>query len=285
MGKPISQWRLVRFIFRIFDFLKPMNISIRGAYTSFFLILSLFPSLMILFCLLSYTSYGVEEVLALAAMVLPEPFLPLAQRLLNGAYDNASGTVLSLSIITALWSASRGMLGLIEGTHLIDGLHFRFRHGIEEKRNYFATRGISALYTLLIVVVLVLTLVLHVFGTTILDYLRMTTHPVLLFLMDLIDLRFFLLFFVQTVFFTAMYVVLPNRKNSVIKSLPGALFASVGWLTVSDLFSLYVEYFPRYANIFGSVYAAALAMLWLYFCISILFYGGALNRYLMERRS
>lgn len=277
MGKPISQWRLVRFIFRIFDFLKPMNISIRGAYTSFFLILSLFPSLMILFCLLSYTSYGVEEVLALAAMVLPEPFLPLAQRLLNGAYDNASGTVLSLSIITALWSASRGMLGLIEGMNAV--------YGIEEKRNYFATRGISALYTLLIVVVLVLTLVLHVFGTTILDYLRMTTHPVLLFLMDLIDLRFFLLFFVQTVFFTAMYVVLPNRKNSVIKSLPGALFASVGWLTVSDLFSLYVEYFPRYANIFGSVYAAALAMLWLYFCISILFYGGALNRYLMERRS
>ena len=277
MGKPISQWRLVRFIFRIFDFLKPMNISIRGAYTSCFLILSLFPSLMILFCLLSYTSYGVEEVLALAAMVLPEPFLPLAQRLLNGAYDNASGTVLSLSIITALWSASRGMLGLIEGMNAV--------YGIEEKRNYFATRGISALYTLLIVVVLVLTLVLHVFGTTILDYLRMTTHPVLLFLMDLIDLRFFLLFFVQTVFFTAMYVVLPNRKNSVIKSLPGALFASVGWLTVSDLFSLYVEYFPRYANIFGSVYAAALAMLWLYFCISILFYGGALNRYLMERRS
>lgn len=277
MGKPISQWRLVRFIFRIFDFLKPMNISIRGAYTSFFLILSLFPSLMILFCLLSYTSYGVEEVLALAAMVLPEPFLPLAQRLLNGAYDNASGTVLSLSIITALWSASRGMLGLIEGMNAV--------YGIEEKRNYFATRGISALYTLLIVVVLVLTLVLHVFGTTILDYLRMTTHSVLLFLMDLIDLRFFLLFFVQTVFFTAMYVVLPNRKNSVIKSLPGALFASVGWLTVSDLFSLYVEYFPRYANIFGSVYAAALAMLWLYFCISILFYGGALNRYLMERRS
>ena len=274
MGKPISQWRLVRFIFRIFDFLKPMNISIRGAYTSFFLILSLFPSLMILFCLLSYTSYGVEEVLALAAMVLPEPFLPLAQRLLNGAYDNASGTVLSLSIITALWSASRGMLGLIEGMNAV--------YGIEEKRNYFATRGISALYTLLIVVVLVLTLVLHVFGTTILDYLRMTTHPVLLFLMDLIDLRFFLLFFVQTVFFTAMYVVLPNRKNSVIKSLPGALFASVGWLTVSDLFSLYVEYFPRYANIFGSVYAAALAMLWLYFCMAIVFYGGVLNRLLME---
>ena len=34
------------------------------------------------------------------------------------------------------------------------------------------------------------------------------------------------------------------------------------------------------ANFYGSVYALALSMLWLYFCISIVFYGGALNVYL-----
>jgi uncharacterized BrkB/YihY/UPF0761 family membrane protein len=31
------------------------------------------------------------------------------------------------------------------------------------------------------------------------------------------------------------------------------------------------------------VYTLALSMLWLYFCLSILFYGGALNRLLMEK--
>ena len=50
----------------------------------------------------------------------------------------------------------------------------------------------------------------------------------------------------------------------------------------SGLFSLYVEYFPRYANIFGSVYAVALASLWLYVCVSIVFYGALLNRILAE---
>lgn len=271
----IRQWKITKWIQGILEFLKPMNISIHGAYTSFFLILSIFPTLVLLFAVLGYTSFGVEDVMALAEGILPSTFMPLAEHLLTEAYEHTSGTVLSVSAVTALWSAGRGMQGLLMGLNSV--------YGLEENRGYLVTRGISALYTFLFLIVLVLTLVLHVFGTTILDYLRMTTNPVLLFLMDVIDLRFFLLLFLQTVLFTAMYAALPNRRNSLGQSLPGALLTAIGWLTFSDLFSIYVEYFPNYANIFGSVYAAALAMIWLYFCICIIFYGGALNRYLMEQ--
>ena len=87
---------------------------------------------------------------------------------------------------------------------------------------------------------------------------------------------------VQTAFFTAMFMVLPNGRNRFRDSLPGALLASSGWLIFSDLYSIYVEHFARLSNIYGSVYAVALAMLWLYCCMSIVFYGGSLNRYLME---
>ena len=52
--------------------------------------------------------------------------------------------------------------------------------------------------------------------------------------------------------------------------------------TFSALFSLYVDNFNRYTNIYGSVYAVALAMLWLYMCVSIVFYGAVLNRLLKE---
>ena len=50
----------------------------------------------------------------------------------------------------------------------------------------------------------------------------------------------------------------------------------------SDIYSIYVENFDHYANIYGSVYAIALSMLWLYCCLSILFFGGAVNKYLMD---
>ena len=81
-----------------------------------------------------------------------------------------------------------------------------------------------------------------------------------------------------------MFMVLPNRKNSVSESFPGAVLASVGWLVFTKLFSYYVENFSQYSNLFGSVYALALSMLWLYFCLSIVFYGGALNQLLMVKR-
>ena len=88
----------------------------------------------------------------------------------------------------------------------------------------------------------------------------------------------------ETGLFTAMYTVLPNRKNRFFAGVPGALLASVGWLVFSNLYSVYVEKVSGYASLFGSVYGVVLSMLWLYFCICILFYGGALNHWLEKRR-
>lgn len=260
----------------VFRYLKPMDISIHSAYTSFFLILSLFPGLLILFGLLAYTSLGLEEVLVFLEGFLPTAFMPLAERMLIGAYEHTSGTIVSVSALVTLWSAGRGVRGLLNGLNAV--------YGLEENRSYFATRSISMLYTFLFLVVLILTLVMHVFGNTIIDYLRMTTNPLVNFLMDVVDWRFLLLLALQTTLFAGMYAFLPNRRHRLKDSLPGALLAAFGWTVCSALFSIYVTYFPNYANVFGSLYAAALAMLWLYFCIGIIFYGAALNRTLLERK-
>lgn len=274
MGK-LGDRRPVRWLMRLDGYLRPMQIPLHSAYTTFFLILSIFPLLVLLFGLLGYTSLGYDEVMALVAGLLPEAFLPMAARVIGGAYENTSAMVLSVSVLTALWSASRSMLGLIQGLNAV--------YGVTEDRGYIKTRSISFVYTVLFVVTLVLTLVLHVFGTTILDHLLMTTDPVVMFLMRVIDLRHVLMLVIQTALFTAMYAFLPNRRNKLLRCLPGAVLAALGWSAFSNLFSLYVVHFPNYANVFGSVYAAALAMLWLYFCINILFYGAALDRYLAER--
>jgi membrane protein len=180
-----------------------------------------------------------------------------------------------VSAATTLWSASRGIYGLLTGLNAI--------YQVPENRGYFQTRLISVLYTFLFLVVLLLTLVLHVFGTDLLHLLSQSQLPVLRFLTRVVDLRFFLLVFLQTALFTAMFMVLPNRKNSLGDSLPGAFLASIGWLIFSHLFSLYVESVPDYASVYGSVYALALSMLWLYFCIGIVFYGGVLNCLLMAQ--
>lgn len=261
----------------IADFLRPMRIPLHSAYTSFFLILSLFPSLLLFLGALKFTSFGVKDLMDLVEGLLPESLLDTVQMLVEASYRHSSGAVVSVSALAALWSASRGMYGVRNGLDAV--------YGIEDSKGYWRKRGISAGYTLSFLLMLLLTLVLHVFGNAIVDYLWMTTEPVLMVVMNILDLRSLLLLVLQIGLFTVLYALLPDKRNSLLHSLPGAVAASLGWMVFSNLFSIYVTYFSNYSNIFGSIYALALGMLWLYTCICIFFYGGALNRLLAARRA
>lgn len=260
---------------KILRFLRPMAIPIHSAYTSFFLILSLFPSLLLFLGLLKYTDLTMDSLLAFLEGFVPQALLPTAQALLRASYENSTGAVVSVSAVAALWSASRGMFGLVGGLHAI--------YSNAMTLGYWRRRILCMVYTFLFLIVLALTLVAHVFGTAILDYLCMTTSPGVLLVMNWIDLRFLLLLLLQTALFTGLYALLSGLRRPLRDCFPGAVLASLGWLLFSKLFSLYVEHFSNYSNIYGSVYALALGMLWLYFCICIVFYGSAFNRWLEER--
>ena len=254
-----------------------MHIPLHAGYTAYFLILSVFPALLLVLSMLRYTGLQVEALIELLRDFLPQALMGAVEELVYSTYLHSNGAVVGVAAVTALWSASRGVYGLLQGLNAI--------YGVSENRGYLYTRGISVVYMFVFLVVLLLTLVLHVFGGTLLNMLIMVDNPVVIFLVDLIDFRFFLLLVLQSVIFTVMFMTLPNKRNRFLDSLPGGVLASLGWLVFSDLYSIYVENFSRYANIYGSVYAIALSMLWLYCCMSILFYGGALNRYLMDHGS
>lgn len=253
------------------------NISMHAAGAGYFIILSLFPLLVLVLAMLRYTGLQVETLTDLLEGFLPEALMPAAKRLILSTYRNTSGTLVSVSAITGLWSASRGVYGLLKGLNTV--------YEAPENRGYFRTRILCAVYTLVFLFLLVATLVLNVFGTTLLSAVDLQNLQLLSFLWELLDRRFILMLLLQTGLFSAMYMALPNRRNTFRESFPGAVLASIGWLGFSDLYSVYVRYFASYANIYGSVYAVALSMLWLYCCISIVFYGGALNHYLAAHRN
>lgn len=251
------------------------RVGLYAAHASYFIILSLFPSLVLLLGLLRYAGLDSESLISMVEGFMPEILAPEARNLIRAAYYNTSGTVLSLSAIGALWSASRGIYGLVIGLNAI--------YSVKESRGYFYTRTVSMGYMFAFLTLLILTLLLNVFGNSFLQALPMDT-PFFRFLDDVIGLRFLLLLFLQTGLFTAMFMALPNESISFSNALPGALLASFGWLIFSRLYSFYVEHFAGYAGIYDSVYSMAISMLWLYLCICIVFYGGVLNRLLMQKR-
>lgn len=254
------------------QWLNRMHIPQLAANTGYFIVLSVFPALLLVLSALSYTGLTVENLLEMLEGVLPQALMGTARQLILSVYKNASGAVAGVSALTAIWSSSRGVYGLLTGLNAI--------YGVSEDRGYLYTRFISVLYTFDLEAVILLTLVLHVFGNSLLKFIRSLNLPAMTVLMDILDLRFVFLLLVQSLLFTLMFMILPNRRNRFWESLPGGLLASIGWLLFSNLYSAYVTHFPSYANIYGSVYAIAISMLWLYCCLEIIFFGGALNQLL-----
>lgn len=274
MDKVKAWWAKAK---RIADFLRPMQIPLHSAYTSFFVILSMFPFLLLFLGMLRYTSLRIEDLMQVIEGFLPPSLIPMVSSLVEASYRHSSKTVVSISVVAAIYSASRGMFGIRNGLNAI--------WTQPGNTGYFRKRSLSILYTLAFLLLLVLTLAAYLLGSALLDFLTMTTAPGILLLTRLMDLRWLLLAVLQSLLFTLLYALLPARRLGLRQCLPGAIAASLGWSVYSRLFSVYVEHFSEYANIFGSIYGLALGMLWLYFCMAIFFWGGALNRYLWQRRN
>ena len=241
-----------------------LDVPVYAANAAYFIILAAFPTVMLLLNLLSYTSLGGGALLDILENVIPSALMPSVTRLLTGMFASSSKTLVSVSALAALWSASRGIFGMLTGLNRI--------YGVQEDRGYVFTRLLSLVYTFLFLLVLLLTLALHVFGQTILAQLPRNDNPMIILLLDVISSRFLVLLVLQTALFAAMFMFLPNRRNKFLPSLPGALLASLGWQVFSDLFSLYVEHFSNFSTVYGSLSAVAIAMLWLYTCMAIVFY-------------
>ncbi len=249
--------------------MKKQNISTHAASIAFFLFLSVVPMLMVLCMILPYTPLTEKDLVETVTEITPAMVEPLVESLIADVYDKSAGS-LSIAVIATLWSAAKGVMALMRGLNAVNG--------VEEKRNYFVVRGIACLYTIVMLVVVILSLFLNVFGN---QFVNLALHriPQLKSLVSFImHFRFLVVWAVLTLLFAAIYAYVPDDKLKLREQIPGATFAAVVWSVFSWGFSIYVDYSNSY-GIYGSLAIIIIVLLWMYFCMYIIMVGAYLNRY------
>ena len=91
---------------QFFTEVRRMNISVYAANACFFLVLAVFPGMLLMVGILRYTQLDVDALMRLVEGILPSAFLEKARRMILLTWEKGSGRVLSLSAVTALWSAA-----------------------------------------------------------------------------------------------------------------------------------------------------------------------------------
>lgn len=262
--------------YRIFENQKKHNLSVYASQASFFIIMAIFPIIMLCLNLIQLLPIQADDLITVLNGLFPEVIAPLLDEIVADLYTKSSGTILSISALTALWSASKGIIGVEKGLIEI--------YETEQNRKYLIMRLLSALYTFAFIVVFIFALVILVFGNGIQITLS-NRFPILAQVSGyIISIRTLLSIIILTLFFMLLYKFIPKRKTTLGRQLPGALFSTCGWMLFSFFFSIYVDNFGNYSYMYGSLTTMILLMLWLYVCIYIVFIGAEINLVFMHKQ-
>lgn len=265
---------LIGVILWVRQFLKKMKrdrVDAYSAQSAFYVIMSFIPFIMMVLTLLQYTPLTQEDLMSLFRSVFPEGVMDIIRGLVESLFTKSTALV-SGTAIAAIWASSRAVLAITNGLNSI--------HNVDETRNYFLMRLRSALYIIAMMISLILAMGLLVFGNQlhsfIVEHLSFLKHVSGF----LISARTVVTLLLLTILFTGMYTMLPNEHPRFFTQIPGAAAAAVSWSIFSYGFSIYLTYAHNMSAIYGSLTTAVIVMLWLYFCMWLLFLGAEINCYM-----
>jgi len=222
---------------------------------------------------------NLHGIFALVKSFLPPD--PKVQDILDGAVANV--------VVTGSngWLANSGIfLGIYLGTLFIATISRALSHtyGVTEPRNWWSKYIISFLLLFWFGILILFSFNAIVFGETLAGIAEVNLQlPIpLQQWVAALNLPFTALALI--ILALLLYLLTPENYLTVWQALPGAIFFSLGWITVTKLFQLYVARYSRYDATYLALASIIILLTWMYLTCLFLLLGGKLNAILRRER-
>ncbi|WP_066896271.1 YihY/virulence factor BrkB family protein [Clostridium nigeriense] len=247
-----------------------------GAQLAYYLMLSFFPFLIFLMTVVGFSRLNSADILEGLRTILPNNVFSLIDTTVVELVDTQNAGLLGASIILTIWSASSGFRAVIKGLNKA--------YNVKDSRSFIKRSFVAIIFTLALVIIIVLTLAMLVFGELIGKYL-LTILPFKEVIISIWNLsRYLIVVFMMIWIFACMYRYTPAKKIPWREVYPGAIISTLGWIIVSLGFSYYINNIANYSRLYGSVGAVFVLMTWLYITSMILILGAEFNSVMTVRR-
>lgn len=248
-----------------------------AAGVAYYALLALFPAitaLVSIYGLIKGPQAAAQDVAALSA-VIPASVLPVisdqVQRIAGGGQTGLS-LAAALAIIIALWSANGGMKAMMDALNVA--------YDVDETRGFFRLNMLSLGFTFSAVILSVLLIASVAALPALLNAIHLGQQAELL-------LRFGRWPVIMLIFSLALSVLyrfgprVPNARWRWIS--PGSVLATIGFVALSSLFSLYASYIGKFNETYGSLGAVIAFLTWSWLVTVVTLVGAELNAILDAR--
>lgn len=264
-----SGWKKIAL--RVKDEIGENNVSIVSAGVAFFAFLAVFPAIGALVSIygIAMNPESIQQQLDTISTVMPDQALEIIQKQLEALVStsgSALGWSMALGILLSLWSANKGTKSLFTGVDIA--------YGTCDDRGFIKQNALTLLFTLAAVILIIISMAVIVVFPAMVGYFGLPPG-----IETLIGYgRWIILAAVVIFFLSAIYKYAPAKATSKFKwVLPGALLATILWLIASWGFSFYVKNFGSYGEVYGSISAVVVLLLWLFLTSFIILIGAELN--------
>lgn len=236
---------------------------------SFFL--ALFPGIIFLFSLIPYIPIEdfQEDLMTNIQLILPGPAFEFTKSTIQELVLNSRFDLLSFGFFATLFFASNGVNTTVD--------NFNNSINVEVKRSWLSQRFTAFWMVALLGSLVIVSMVMLFFGKSVLHFLAQqeiltwAAAKALTYINYVIVLAF-IYFAVSSFYFFG-----PSRNSRWKFFSAGSSLATAGIITVSYLFSSYINEFGTYNKFYGSLGAIMVSMLWFYFNCVIFLIGFELN--------
>lgn len=264
---------------RVWQDLKESQFSLLAAGMAFRALLALFPAL-----IAAVSVFGIladpddlTDQIGTWLHAVPKAVRELIEDQLRTIIATDTGTLglaFGGSVLLAMWSASGGMYGLMQGCnaayHVVDG------------RNYLVKRGIALLLALGVGAFLCVGTGSMVLIPVLLDQIGLNRIAELLVIVG----QWVVLACVTVVGLAIVYRIAPHRRAPSGRRLtPGVFLAMVLWVAGSWVFTFSVQRFGHFGATYGTIAGVIVLMLWLWMSSLIVLFGAVVNAELERRRA
>jgi membrane protein len=254
------------------------NVDIISAGVAFYALLAIFPAIAAMISIYGLIADPglVQQQISNLEGVMPSEALAIVERQLSEVAEGAGGA-LTIGVIggvlVSLWSALRGTKALMTALTIVND--------DQEKRGFVKMNLIALILTIGGMLFFLFAIALIVLLSALLGKLGLPDSLKWLFSF----LRWPILWIAAVVALAVLYRYAPSREEPQWRWVSwGSAAAGFLWIIVSVLFSLYVAYFDSYNEIYGSIGAVVILLMWFYLTAFIILMGEELNTE-MERQT
>ena len=242
----------------------------RSLAVAFSFTIATFPLIIFLFTLIPYINSLIPEIdstkiLFFLEQVMPQNMYNIAENTIFDLVETKRGGLLSFGVIFSLLLSSNGFNTLIKT--------FNSCHKIRENRSFIETRLIAIILTLVFFMVILIAIVLSTLGDYLINIIlnynlfdNVEYYTIMLIKILILFISFYL--GISSIFYFAP--VMHNRWTFISS---GSIISAIGCVLISLAFAFYINNFPTYNKLYGSLGILIVYMGWVYVVSSIILVG------------